>query len=341
MRRKAAALGLILALGMGLLAGCAGKQKNRYQISWLELFDTVTTVTGFAESEAEFSKTAEEIYRELETYDHLYDIYEEYPGMVNLCTVNRHPGKTLKADRRILDLIRFGRETDALSGHRVDITFGAVLRIWHEAREQGILHPDAAALPEMKALEEAAKHTGFGVIETDEEQGTICLTDPEASLDVGAIAKGYATEQVRRTLPEGWLLSVGGNVAASGPKPDGSKWTVGIQDPAGDGEGILHKVALAAGSVVTSGDYQRYYTVAGERYPHIIDPETLMPGKKWRAVTVLAEDSGLADALSTTLFLMDREEGQALLERFGAEAAWTGPDGKTVMSPGYAERIIP
>ena len=115
---------------------------------------------------------------------------------------------------------------------------------------------------------------------------------------------------------------------------------VGIQNPE-DTSGFLQKVALKKGSVVTSGDYQRLYVVDGKPYHHIIDPETLYPGEKWRAVTVVVGDSGLADALSTTLFLMDREEGQALLERFGAEAAWTGPDGKTVMSPGYAERIIP
>ena len=88
---------------------------------------------------------------------------------------------------------------------------------------------------------------------------------------------------------------------------------------------------------MTSGDYQRYYVADGVKYHHIIDPETMYPGEKWRAVTVITEDSGTADALSTALFLMDREEGQALLDRIGGEALWIAPDGEIFQSPGLGD----
>ena len=78
---------------------------------------------------------------------------------------------------------------------------------------------------------------------------------------------------------------------------------------------------------MTSGDYQRYYYVDGVKYHHIIDPETLYPATLWRAVTVVCEDSGLADALSTSLFTMTQDEGQALLDEFGAEALWVAATG--------------
>ena len=155
---------------------------------------------------------------------------------------------------------------------------------------------------------------------------------------MGAIAKGYALEQVCKTAPEGLLISVGGNVRATGPKPDGGSWVVGIQNPTGE-EGYLHTVEVQDISVVTSGDYQRYYTVDGVSYHHIIDPETLYPGRLWRAVTVLCPDSGLADGLSTALFLLPQAEGQALLDKFGCEALWVDSDNNLHYSPGFRDDI--
>ena len=86
---------------------------------------------------------------------------------------------------------------------------------------------------------------------------------------------------------------------------------------------------------VTSGDYQRTYLVDGESYHHIIDPETLMPSRYWRSVTVVCADSGIADALSTALFLMPQGEGQTLLTRYNAEAMWVDADGGEFFSPGF------
>ena len=343
MKQKLLSLGLSLMAAAMLLTGCGAEKKelSRYQVTFLSLFDTVTTVTGYAENEDAFHQTVSAVFSEMETCDHLYDIYHEYPGIVNLCTVNSHPGETFTVDQRIIDLLLIAREADLFSGHRTDAMLGAVLKLWHNAREYGIAHPDEAFLPDADALREAAAHTGFSLLEIDPEARTVRLTDPEASLDVGALAKGYTVERVCKTLPSGYLLSAGGNVAASGPKPDGSAWTIGIQNPDTGDSSFLHKVSLEKGAVVTSGDYQRLYTVDGTAYHHIIDPDTLFPGNRWRAVTVMTEDSGLADALSTSLFLMDQEEGQRLLDQYGAVAMWVSRDGSQLFSPGYEKRIRP
>ena len=99
---------------------------------------------------------------------------------------------------------------------------------------------------------------------------TVQITDPLASLDVGAVAKGYAVQRVCDEMPSGLLVSVGGNVCATGPRPtDGSDWIVGVQDPDGGVNDYLLTVNLGTGSIVSSGDYQRYYTVDGVRYSHI------------------------------------------------------------------------
>ena len=339
LKRRIVLAGMLLICVAACCTGCSVKPKQRYQTSYLELFDTVTSVVGYEDSEKAFSEKAAWIHDELEAYDHLYDIYHEYPGLVNLRTINLHPGETFTVDQRIIDLLSLAEEADQFSGHRVNAMYGAVLRIWHEAREEGISHPENAFLPERDQLEAAAAHTGFDLIEINQEARTVRLLDSEASLDVGALAKGYAAQKVCESLPEGYLLSVGGNVVATGPKPDGTAWTVGVQNPDTNGEAYIQKVALNKGAVVTSGDYQRLYMVDGVPYHHIIDPETMFPGNKWRAVTVITKDSGLADALSTALFLVDQEEGRKLLERFEAEALWIAKDGEIMYTSGYEAYI--
>lgn len=324
-----------------LLGGCAPQTcgESRYQATFLELFDTATTIVGYAPSEEAFAATAQDIHDALEEYHQLFDIYNTYPDVVNLKTLNDTAGTgPVKVDERIFQLLSFCREVyDATSG-KVNIAMGSVLRLWHEAREDGVADPENARLPGDEALTEAAKHTDLSRLILDEEAGTVFYADPEMSLDVGAIAKGYALEQVCKTAPEGLLISVGGNVRATGPKPDGGSWVVGIRNPTG-AEGYLHTLEVRDISVVTSGDYQRYYTVDGVSYHHIIDPETLYPSRLWRAVTVLCPDSGLADGLSTALFLLPQAEGQALLDKYGCEALWVDSDNNLYYSPGFRDYI--
>lgn len=332
---------LPLLLAVLLLGGCTPKepQESRYQATFLELFDTVTTVVGYAPSEEAFQETAQDIHDALESYHQLFDIYNTYPGVVNLKTLNETAATApVKVDEKIIELLKFCREVyDATSG-KVNIAMGSVLQLWHDARESGIADPENAKLPEEAALTEAARHTDLSQLILDEEAGTVFYADPQMQLDVGAIAKGYALEQVCKTAPEGLLISVGGNVRATGPKPDGGSWVVGIQNPTGEDE-YLHTLEVQDISVVTSGDYQRYYTVDGVSYHHIIDPETLYPGRLWRAVTVLCPDSGLADGLSTALFLLPQAEGQALLDKFGCEALWVDSDNNLSYSPGFRDDI--
>lgn len=337
---------LALALAALLLSGCAAQagpepKLRRYEASFLTLFDTVTTIVGYAETEEAFRRTAQEFHDSLLEYHQLFDVYHEYGGMNNLKTVNDSAGgDPVEVDGRILDLLLFCRELEGLTGGKVDVTMGSVLALWHEARTEGVDDPEHAALPDAGALEEAAKHTGFDLLEIDEEASTLRLTDPLARLDVGAVAKGWAVEQVCRAAPAGLLVSVGGNVQATGPKPEGnSPWVVGVQEPDGEAQDYLHTLNIQHQAVVSSGDYQRYYTVDGVRYHHIIDPDTLRPGRLWRAVTVVGPDSGLADGLSTALFLLSQAEGAALAERCGVQAMWVAPDGGLLYTDGFLELV--
>lgn len=317
------------------MTGDAKITLNRYQVTYLDLFDTVTVVSGYAENEQEFQNAAGTFYSEMLRYHQLYDIYHDYDGITNLKTVNDRAGETVSVGPEIIGLLSLAKEAAGFSDGKTDATLGSMLNIWHVERTAGMNDPEHARLPEKSTLDEAMKHTGIGLLEIDEEAGTVRLTDPDAKLDVGALAKGYAVQKVCGKMPSGYMISVGGNVYATGPKPDGSPWMVGVQDPDGNGSEYLHIVGISSGAVVTSGDYQRYYSVDGEKFHHIIDPETCMPGDKWRAVTVICPDSGIADALSTTLFLSDIQAGEELLQKYDAVAVWIGMDGQAVYSAGY------
>ena len=334
----------VLLLVCTVLSGCAagGEEQGlkQYNATFLTLFDTVTTILGRAESEEAFTAQAQQLHDELLVYHQLFDIYLDYEGINNLKTVNDQAGiAPVKVDERIIDLLLDCREYYGLTGGRVNIAMGSVLRLWHEARSDGIDDPVNAKLPDAAALEEAARHVSFDTVIIDEAASTVYIADPDQSLDVGAVAKGWALQRVAENAPGGLLISVGGNVFATGPKTaDGTAWVVGINDPEG-GSAYLHTLNITGGAVVTSGDYQRYYVVEGEIYHHIIDPQTLYPAKLWCSVTILCADSGLADALSTALFLLPQAEGQALLDRCGAEAMWVDGGGDRFYSPGFQDLI--
>lgn len=320
---------------------------NRYDAQFLGLFDTVTSIVGYTEDKDTFTAYAQKFHDELEIYHQLYDIYNEYEGISNIKTINDNAGiRPVVVDDRIIDMLEEAVKLYEITDGRVNVAMGSVLAVWHEYREDGIDDPEHAVLPPMEKLEAASEHMDIRMLEIDREASTVYLKDPEMRLDVGAIAKGYATEMVCRKLEEDGLsmalISVGGNVRSIGTKPENEKWTVGIQNPDTESEEkYLLRVNLEDMSLVTSGTYQRYYTVDGKRYHHIIHPEFLMPWDKYVSVSILCRDSGWADALATAVFNMEPEEGMALIDSLdGVEAMWVEPDGTEFFSDGFQNYAV-
>lgn len=324
----------ILVLMSLLLSGCDihGSGQRQYTAIDLTLFDTVTTVLGCWDSEEAFEQLSAEIFDDLRYYHQLFDIYHEYEGINNLKTVNDNAGiAPVKVDGAIIELLKDCRHYYRMTDGKVNVAMGSVLKLWHEARE-------TEQLPEQQQLLQAAEHTDIDSIVIDEQASTVYLSDGAVQLDVGAVAKGWASQRVAESAPTGLLISVGGNVCATGPKQETEEpWIVGVQNP--EGGAYLQKLKIDGGSVVTSGDYQRYFVVDGTMYHHIIDPQTLTPANLWRSVTVICSDSALADALSTALFLMPYEQGNALVQSVGAEAMWFNAQGEYFYSAGFEAYI--
>ena len=329
-------LAACLAMLMLPLAACGqrdGREANgqyRYQTQFLGVFDTVSSVIGLADSEEQFQGYAQTMKEELTYYHELFDIYNDYEGVNNIKTINDNAGVApVKVEQPILDLLEQSIWANEVSGGAVNTALGPVLKIWHDYREYGINNPESAELPPMDLLEEADKHTDLGLLQIDQEQMTVFLPEVGMRMDVGSGAKGFAAERVARLLEEAGLehalISLGGNVRAIGFR-DGveTPWRVGIRDPQSeDASDYVIKLDAANLAIVTSGVYERYYVVDGERYHHIIDPDSLMPEQTFDSVTIVCPDSGLADALTTALYNLSIEDGKAVLEAIpGAGAIW-------------------
>ena len=336
----------ILILQSLALSSCA--KKNKYTSYSFDHFDTVTTIVGYEKDQKTFDEVSKSIMGELEEYHKLFDIYNGYEGINNLYTINllvdgEH--RVTEVDIRIIDMLTYAKEMYYKTDGCVNVAMGGLLSVWHNYREAGENDPASAELPPIDTLRTAAVASDIEDLIIDAENRTVFISDPDMLIDVGAVAKGYAVEKIAEQLEsegiDGYVINVGGNVRTIGSRGDGRVWQTGIENPSDDGEAYLALLGLRGEALVTSGSYQRYYTVDGKDYHHIIDPETLMPSERYVSVSVVSKSSAEADALSTALFCMDIEDGKRILESFeGVYVMWVESDGDIHYSDGFERYII-
>ena len=311
---------LAAALSLSLLAGCgstsgstassAADGPQRYSTVFYDVFDTVTQVIAYCDSEEEFTAQMDALHADLVEYNQLYDIYNDYDGVTNIKTINDNAGiAPVTVDDKILGMLELAQTMYDTTGGKLNIALGSVLNIWHNYREAALADDNDSnnQLPTQEELDAAAQHCDIANLIIDEDAKTVYLADPAMSLDVGSVGKGYAVEQAAQAAEArgltSALISVGGNLRAIGTKPDGSQWVGGVENPWNSsevyttGSSTVAAVKMSDLSLVTSGDYQRYYVVDGVRYHHLIDPATLWPAAYFDGVSVLAPDSGVADCL--------------------------------------------
>lgn len=343
---------LLLALMM-LLVACGDKPLVKHDGVFYGTFDTMIMYASYTKTKEEFDEQYNFVESEFKRLHNLYDGFNPREGLNNIHEINNNAGKgPIKIEKDLFDLLKFSKENYEKTNGKMNIALGTVTKIWMDARnhnselETGHTHDgeshdhgneEEIIIPTMEELNEANKHTNIDDIILDEANMTVELKDPMMRLDVGAIAKGYATELVIKGLKEKGVdhasINAGGNVRTIGVPGDGRpKWGLAIQNPDENVSDYLEVLFIGETSLVTSGDYQRYFEKDGVRYHHIIDPDTLMPKTLYNSVSIITEDSGLADYLSTTLYLVDKDEAQEILSRYDEEinVLWYSKDeGKT------------
>ena len=232
----------------------------------------------------------------------------------DIYALNHSNGAWIKLNPDAFAVLNLAKEVAILTDGAFDPTVFPAVLAWDSMSGKRI--PSADELNMLKSL------VDYRQLEL-EQQSLSARLAPNMQVDLGGIAKGYAADELRKIYEKYetcGIINLGGNVLAVGQSPFGSEWRIGIRHPRNN-EKLLTAVEIESGSVVTSGDYQRYFEQSGIRYHHILDPNTLCPAENGLiSATVLHHDSALADALSTATIVLGPEKGSALLQQQGLRA---------------------
>ncbi len=294
-----------------LLTGCSGiKNSEPYYKSGV-CFDTVITISiydaeGFDSSET-MQKVLNGAFAECERYDDLFSRTKEGSDIYR---INHAKGESVKVDEETATLINDALSYCAIPGSKADITIAPLKELWQQSNE---------SIPDKEDIREALTHVNYKKVKVKGNEVT--LLDPDAAIDLGFIAKGYVADRLKEYLVSKGVTSavidLGGNVACIGKKPDGSKFTIGIKMPFTKTNEIEKTVEVNDKSVVTSGIYERYFTVDDVIYHHVLNPLTGYPSDNdLSSVTIIADSSEEADALSTICLLNGESTAKQILEAF-------------------------
>ncbi|MBQ5992046.1 MAG: FAD:protein FMN transferase [Clostridia bacterium] len=304
-------IGLFLLILLLLPFGC--KTESAHSAAGFAC-DTVVTITAYAPQ-----KTVDETLKLCADYEALLSKTIVGSDVWNL---NRANGDPVEVNPETADLLRLAIEIGERSGGAFDVTIAPLSGMWDFSANEPVV-------PDQAALQEAAKRVDYRNIVV--EGNTVTLKNG-AEIDLGGIAKGYIADRVADYLREQGVTSacinMGGNVVTIGTKPDGSPWSIGVRDPNGTPEQSEEVLKLSDATVVTSGNYERFFEIDGVRYHHILDPKTGMPVANGLAsVTIVGTSSALCDALSTACFVLGEEGSKKLLAGYGIHAIFLYTDG--------------
>lgn len=277
-----------------LSSGCS--LESKYDCEFFAM-DTVMTINAYGSKSESAVKAAQ---NEINRLDKLLSVQKENSEIFKL-----NQSKKMTVSEDTLTLITRSKDLYTLTDGAFDISCEPLTREW------GFYLGLENKVPSQKAIETALE--GVGAEHIKIENSTVTLDD-NTSLDLGGIAKGYASHKAAEILKDNGvtsaLMSLGGNVRAVGSKPDGESWSVAVTDP-DDNSKSIGTLKISDKAVVTSGGYQRYFEENGQTYHHIIDTKTGYPADSGlKSVTVVSEDDTLADALSTALFVMGLEKSR-------------------------------
>ena len=319
-------ISLTLLLFLLIISGCT-KPKTSSSTCYDCGFNTVWTWT-LNENDKQYDQ---HIKNSIIKYHQLFDIYNDYKGINNLKTINDEAGnKPVIVDEAIIELLSLAKEVYELSNHYFDICQGNLLNIWHNYRDEGKklnVQGQLAINPPFDELASAYCENAFDHLIIDTENNSVYLNDPSVTLDVGGIAKGFAVEKISEELNDlgvrNYGISGGGNIKVT-PKANHQAWRIAIGDPRNNAR-ISYDPIIAVNinktmSIVTSGDYFNYYIGENkQKFHHIINPKTLYPENYYHSVTVILENSALADAISTSLFNMPITEAEKFIQKINTK----------------------
>lgn len=293
------------------------------------LMDTLVSIKVISSDEPEAKEAIDAALDAMQQLDNQLDRYENSPNNI-IYQINQASGKEyISLPDNVLSLIQTALGVSEASQGAFDISVGVLVDLWKKSESEG-------ALPSQSELAQTLSLVDYHAILLGD--GNLMLERPGMSLDLGALAKGASADLARDTLLTHGItrgiIDAGGNIVVIGAKDDNTPWKIGIANPNLPGE-TMGFVEVADTAVVTAGTYQRFYSIQEEQYHHILSPFSGYPAEGLKSVTVLAESSTLADAISTAALVLGPEQGLNLIESYpGAEAILITDQDQVLFSSG-------
>lgn len=326
------AIALLAILMIITQTGCGNKEASKTDFC----LNTTCTITIYGDADEDSEEILEEAFEKIAGYEQLLSRTVNGSDVYN---INNSGGAPVKVSDDTVAVIEDGLMMGDISQGKFDITVGRLSEMWN-------FTGDAPKVPQQTDIEEAVAHVNYKNIEVD--GNTVTLSDPDADIDLGGIAKGYIADRIEELLTdkgvESAIINLGGNVVVIGSKDGGKPWKVGIERPYSDRTQLMGAVEAKDATLVTSGIYERKFEENGVLYHHVLDPATGYPADTdLESVTIMAKkgNSVFCDGLSTTCLMLGSEKAQALIEqlqkkypKMGLEAAFIDKADNMVQTEG-------
>ena len=239
-------------------------------------------------------------------------LISEWDSTSQTTTINRNAGiAPVKVDQELFDLISRSIKVSQLTEGAFDISFAPLMKVWK-------MNKTMTTLPSASDIETAKSKVGYTKIELDPGNQTVFLKEKGMKIGFGGIGQGYVANRCMQLMKNmdilAGLISVSGDIITWGKQPDGSDWRIGIADPRNK-SAVISWLSVSNTSLVTSGNYEKFVVIDGNRYGHILDPRTGLPANGIGSVTIMSPDAEVSDALATGIYVLGIEKGLALINR--------------------------
>jgi len=326
---------IFLLTALLIISGCSSASKAESNNLVTSPYSKTEFLMGTVVTVKIYDKNKEDILNlAFERINELADKTSSEEKDSEITAINENAGiKPIKVSEDVYRLVEVAKEHSHLADGKFDISVGPLTKLWH------IGFPDARK-PDQSEIDAILPLINYEDVILDEQKQTVYLTKKDMLLDLGAVAKGFITDEVVTVLQENdvttAIIDLGGNIFVLGNHPSGDPWTIGIQDPNAARGATVGKVSRSNESIVTSGVYERYIEVDGEIYHHLLNPDTGYPFTNDLAgISIITDSSTDADALSTTAFSKGIKDGIQFIETFtDAEAIFISHDNEVFLTKG-------
>ncbi len=289
------------------------------------LMDTVVTITVVSDSESKADESINAAFKELERLDHLLNFFSKES---EISRINSLAGiKPARVSKDTYELVKKAIEIAETSDGAYDPTIGPVMTLWDFHKKMK---------PSDEDIQKRLPLINYKNVILNKADSSIMLAVKGMLLDPGGIAKGFAADRAVEVLKNNGItagiVAIAGDIKVIGSKPDRTRWKVGIRAPRGDRNDLSAVLRLKDMAVSTSGDYERFFIKDGIRYHHLLDPKTGYPVRDFQSISIVSKEGILSDAMSTAIFILRKEKGEALIKKLSLKAFIVYENGKISIS---------